>query len=276
MFCIANQLSPLLSGQAPGTTNQVTKFISPNSIGNSVITDDNGKVGIGTTTPAAPLDVNGKMIVGARNGMDPNFLGGTASIVQPGGTPTSLSIWEAGVGSLHLGFRPWDPKLYLVNSYRTGLITESSALVLDPDGNVGIGTVSPSEKLSVGGNMRLMGPVGTGILFPDGTSQTTATLVGPRGEKGLKGDQGIQGVKGDQGIQGVKGDQGIQGIQGIPGIQGPKGTKGDPGPAVLTYGVCVPVNTPATCPNPLARFVSNAVTGSGPITCAQWGYVCRP
>lgn len=74
------------------------------------------------------------------------------------------------------------------------------------------------------------GSVGGSVLF-----DTTAMLVGPKGDKGDKGEQGIQGIQGLQGIQGVqglkgdKGDQGIQGIQGIQGLQGLKGDKGDQG-----------------------------------------------
>ncbi len=243
---------------------------------NSTIFETNGKVGLATTLPAALLDVNGKATFGPRGGLDPNFLGGTISIVQPGGTATSLSIWEGGVGSAHLGFKPWDSNLYLVNSYRTGLITETTALVLDTQGNVGIGTSNPSEKLQVAGNVKLVGPSGTGLVFADGTRQTTAQLTGPQGQQGTKGDQGIQGPQGLQGFQGIKGDQGIPGPQGLKGDKGDRGLQGLPGPAVLTFGICVPANQPASCDKPIGRFVGNAVTGTGPIVCAQWGYVCTP
>ena len=40
-------------------------------------------------------------------------------------------------------------------------------------GNVGIGTTSPSEKLEVAGDVKISG-TGNGLIFPDGTKQTTA------------------------------------------------------------------------------------------------------
>lgn len=64
----------------------------------------------------------------------------------------------------------------------------------------------PDAVVFDGGDVVINGG-GTGLVFPNGTRQTTATL---------KGDQGIQG---------------IQGIQGPPGPKGDKGDKGDPGVA---------------------------------------------
>ena len=68
------------------------------------------------------------------------------------------------------------------------------------------------------------GSVGGSVLF-----DTTAMLVGPKGDKGDKGEQGIQGIQGLQGLKGDKGDQGIQGIKGDKGDIGPQGPKGDQG-----------------------------------------------
>lgn len=225
------------------------------------------KVGIATPTPAAQLDVNGRASIGPRGGLDPSFLGGTLSIVQPGGNATSISLWQGGIASGHLGFRPSDGKLYMVNSYRTGLITEQSALALDNDGNVGIV-----------GSILLDGTT-SGIRYRDGSVQTTAQLIGPQGPPGAKGTQGSPGATGPQGSPGATGPQGIPGPigpQGFPGTMGPQGPQGPPGPAVRTFGVCVPQNQPATCSNPIGRFVGNGITDAGPLQCAQWGYVCKP
>lgn len=43
----------------PGTTNHLTKFITPVTMGNSIITDNGTDVGIGTEFPAWKLDVSG-------------------------------------------------------------------------------------------------------------------------------------------------------------------------------------------------------------------------
>ncbi len=45
------------------------------------------------------------------------------------------------------------------------------------DGNVGIATTSPTEKLEVNGNIKISG-TGNGVKFADGTSQTTAATGG--------------------------------------------------------------------------------------------------
>lgn len=88
------------------------------------------------------------------------------------------------------------------------------------DWNVGIGTKTPSEKLSVAGKIESM--LG-GFKFPDGTVQQTAQLVGPQGPQGPQGVPGPQGPQGDVGPQGPTGPQGAQGIPGPQGPQGPAG-----------------------------------------------------
>jgi len=42
-----------------------------------------------------------------------------------------------------------------------------------------------------------------GIEFPDGTTQTTATLIGPQGPEGPQGEQGEEGPEGPQGPMGT-------------------------------------------------------------------------
>lgn len=84
------------------------------------------------------------------------------------------------------------------------------ALIVN-SGSVGIGTAAPGQLLSVAGVIE--STVG-GFKFPNGTIQTTATLVGPAGATGA---------------------------QGAPGPQGPTGAtgpQGPPGPAVHTSAVC--------------------------------------
>lgn len=78
-------------------------------------------------------------------------------------------------------------------------------------GGVGININNPQASLHVGGT-----PDVDGIMFPDGTLQTTATL---------------QGAQGPAGPQGPQGDQGPTGPQGPVGPQGPTGPTGPQGPA---------------------------------------------
>ncbi len=71
--------------------------------------------------------------------------------------------------------------------------------------NVGIGTTTPGERLTVAG---LVESEAGGLRFPDGTVQTVANTPGPKGPKGPTGPPG------DQGPQGPPGG-GVQSINGL-------------------------------------------------------------
>jgi hypothetical protein len=81
--------------------------------------DSSGNVGIGTTSPATKLDVNGKIRIGSGN--DYQF------------DPTLLINGESTGSSGYIRF--------YTNS--------QERLRIDSSGNVGIGTASPTQKLSV-------------------------------------------------------------------------------------------------------------------------------
>jgi hypothetical protein len=57
-------------------------------------------------------------------------------------------------------------------------------MTLQDNGNAGIGTKDPTQKLDVAGTIRSSSG---GFMFPDGTTQTTATLRGPQGPQGPQG-----------------------------------------------------------------------------------------
>jgi len=56
LFCGTDQGAGL---GGSGTTNYLAKFTNPTTVGNSVIFENSGNIGIGTTNPSAKLDVNG-------------------------------------------------------------------------------------------------------------------------------------------------------------------------------------------------------------------------
>ena len=108
------------------TTNQVTAKLLLNPLG--------GNVGIGTTSPTEKLHIFG--------------------------TTAAVKIEGDGVTSANLKFKTNETDRWNVNvpsgstdlRFTTG---SSDTLTLKSNGNVGIGTTSPSEKLDIEGNVRV-------------------------------------------------------------------------------------------------------------------------
>ena len=143
-------------------------------------------------------------------------------------------------------------------------------------GNVGIGTstVPAGTRLAVvGGNINVS-PTGYGIVFPDGSFQTTATITGPTGFTGPIGTTGpASTVTGPTGFTGPIGTTGpastVTGPTGYTGpigaastVTGPTGSTGMTGAA----GTVASLTGPVTIGN---LFVSNTTistsTSSGAI-----------
>ena len=107
----------------------------------------NGNVGIGTSNPSAKLDVSGQI----------KITGGTPGIGKVlTSDATGLATWQEFQSS---------------NVEASTLWTESGYDVYRDNGNVGIGTATPTEKLTVNGKVESSSG---GFKFPDGTVQTTA------------------------------------------------------------------------------------------------------
>lgn len=107
--------------------------------------DEGGNLGIRTESTIAPLTVLGA-----------NDINGTAWFTSPKG-PHSSHIHYGDKGD-------W----YLRSADSAGKV-----ILQDTGGNVGIGTSAPAARLHLGGT-----PGTDGIMFPDGTLQTTAASAG--------------------------------------------------------------------------------------------------
>jgi hypothetical protein len=179
-----------------GTTNAVPVFTGSSTVGNSVITQSDGNVGIGTTSPSVPLSIvysnssygggislentstatealvgvellnSSGTSLGGFNYSPPNYANGTFADTMALGTTTNTtsigiftnaSYQPGGSGNISLA---------------VGRIT--SLFVQGSSGNVGIGTTSPGTKLEVDGNLKLTSGSGASITFQDGTVQSTA------------------------------------------------------------------------------------------------------
>jgi hypothetical protein len=103
-----------------------------------------GNVGIGTTNPGKPLDINGS----AR---------------------ASSFIGRLNASNMNYGYVP----VFRANIAPDLDALSNSTIFVGNTGDVGIGTTSPTAKLHIGGSAGV-----DGIKFPDGTLQTTAAPGG--------------------------------------------------------------------------------------------------
>ncbi|MCC7308636.1 MAG: hypothetical protein IT173_13810 [Acidobacteria bacterium] len=94
-----------------------------------------------------------------------SFFGNGAGFTNTTGTNNTAIGASADVGSG-----------VLTNATAIGanaVVSQSNSLVLGNNANVGIGTSAPTAKLEVLGDAKVTG-TGNGVVFPDGTKQTTA------------------------------------------------------------------------------------------------------
>jgi hypothetical protein len=143
-----------------------------------------GSIGIGTATPAAPLDVTTGSITAPNQVFNALTLhpvwgvahGGNGVSIYLGsmtnhGPATVAGIWSA-LGSGGDGGVNYDGAL-VMGTTNQGDIVPSEKARIDRLGNFGIGTTSPGAKLDVNGNVKLSGS-GASMIFPDETVQATA------------------------------------------------------------------------------------------------------
>ena len=106
----------------------------------SIMPSGSGNVGIGTTSPTAALEVNGRVLVGG--GLNGNAL----SIA------TSIGTYTLNQYSLNT------PSSFLINTGGGGYFDVNTAggnIRITPTGNVGIGTTTPTAKLDVEGDIAI-------------------------------------------------------------------------------------------------------------------------
>ena len=120
----------------PGTTTKDFLMLSStaNADGDRFIVKNNGKVGIGTTNPEAKLDIcDNTGSVNLRILQDK-----TASDAY-----MRFRVWNAGWSYADFGLTGDTQKLFFRNPWT------NIRMVIQPDGNVGIGTTIPDEELHV-------------------------------------------------------------------------------------------------------------------------------
>lgn len=159
-----------------GTAGKIPVFTATSTVGNSVVTQSGGDIGIDTTSPQAVLDVSSGY-VGQAGPIVGIQIDGPNSPANANGAQ-DIKFGFAAAGSAHIrSYRgsSWDTYLqFLTNANSQGSDSPQVRMMIDQVGNVGIGTTSPGASLEVNGNMKLTSGSGASITFADGTVQSTA------------------------------------------------------------------------------------------------------
>ncbi len=160
-------------GQTPKAVTITSSYIpmfadGAGTLTNSVMYQYGTRIGVGTTTPSFPFDLNGNVFA----------IGPKAALPGAGGTmrfrdDTATVRWSLGLpGSAGAT----DFFLYNNASGHAPVYVQAGAasysLYLNANGNVGIGTMSPTQKLDVAGNVHASGGVTAASFTGDGSGLT--------------------------------------------------------------------------------------------------------
>lgn len=150
----------------PGALNLVPKYINSTDLGGSQITDTGLGVGIGNTNPQEMLDVQGRTLLRSTSR-----------------GPAGLWLGTNDASSAFIGLSANDPASSLVFSHGG-----FPRLTLTQAGQVGIGVDAPTSALHVKGDIKLSSGA---LFFPDGTSLSTAPVIGVGSTAITAGDSSI-------------------------------------------------------------------------------------
>ena len=132
-----------------GTAGYLSKWTSTSSIGNSLVADVNGNVGIGTNNPNYKLDVRGGgiRVQGGVGYFETMTAGDVAATIMKGTDPKIIFYAQNGNGGIGFKYGTMyvasDRDILLVN------VTGPETMRITPGGRVGIGTATPDSSLNI-------------------------------------------------------------------------------------------------------------------------------
>ncbi|HYO62555.1 MAG TPA: tail fiber domain-containing protein [Pyrinomonadaceae bacterium] len=160
-----------------GTLNKIAKWTDgAGTLGDSVMTEAGGNIGIGVNSPTQTLHVFGKSLfqnTGTASLFIVDRTDGKIAALGAGGVSATFAYDQTGIFKIESNTRA----NIASGVFGTGATTR---FTINGAGHVGIGIDAPAERLDVGGNVRING-TGNGIIFPDGTKLTTASGGGGGG-----------------------------------------------------------------------------------------------
>jgi hypothetical protein len=182
-----------------GTANTIAKFTNATDLGDSVLYENNGRIGLGTTNPVSRLNVQTAdnaadyFTLSAYNVnlFDKGFLVRAAR--GPSSAPTAVGINDIlfnlyAQGSFGVDYGISGGLTMLVDGAVAPGIVPGAILMqtmdaggsfaermrINSQGNVGIGTPAPTAKLEVGGNLKVSGG---GVITGNGSGLTNLAVA---------------------------------------------------------------------------------------------------
>lgn len=127
---------------AAGTVGRIAKFTTATEVGDSIIAEQSGNVGVGTTTPGTEFHLKGTGEVALRIEGDAN-----SSAAQLETSIAGVRRWTFGsTGNNH----PTPNAFYFYqDTNRSNNGVSQTRMLINEDGNVGIGTTTPTARLHV-------------------------------------------------------------------------------------------------------------------------------